>query len=345
MHQKAFLKPKLHTDTQPTGISQSEDEDKAEEESDRTDIDAEDPTFVPDPDDMEDDPSGHEDGSSSDPDNEFTTAFAKTKGAKFKKSLAKAIQKNKMKDRENPAKSKTDSLAVYVINSWFKRLGSNKTYTHIHMCWLYDRLFKTATCIKRDMLLLWNPFLPLIACNAFLDYHFRHSLEKKATKVEKIVLEANKAKCQLAVFRLLMKRTCSMVSTEILDIIEEEGMDTKQFIKCITNLDSRMGTDSLLNSDSIMCHRSPFVCLAYSRFGACLNETRVLDGKERTCGGRHLCLTHGCRNNRAHPTALCTNPETDNLGIKTHSFVKRNTRFALKRGPGTKKPKIKKEGK
>ena len=243
--------------------------------------------------------------------------------------ITKAFVKNTKKTIHNPAKRKADSFAVYVINSWYRSNGPNKIYTHVHMCWLYDKFYRASTCNKREMLLLWNPFLPFIASIAFLDYEFRH-LSKKKTNSQLMTHEANIATCQIAIFKTLMRYTCTSVSTKIMDIIEETNMESNLFVQRISALHKSMSHRSQLNGDSILCPKSPFICMGYTIHGICPKKKREIPKEKQQCSGRHLCLTEHCRNVRSHPTIQC------NHGQHVPSNCKTDKRTYVTKGPMTK---------
>ena len=242
------------------------------------------------------------------------------------KTLLKSINSNKLKSREDVSKSRSDSMTVHCLNeyhrvcslstvharhtSFAQHNGEHKLQSAVRLGELFDRRYSATQCTKRDQLWVYHPFLALYAVHAFLTYGGDAAVEKKVAK-EKVILREFEAIS--LVFGMLSRREVEAVNERVIDLIDEHKMVPSELVSRLRTLESMMGRHTLLHPESVLCHRAPNVCLAFSRHELCSHEQQPTTDANRLCGGRHICVTPSCSNRRGHCTPRCSVPNDDHM--------------------------------
>ena len=221
----------------------------------------------------------------------------------------------------------------------FQRNGEHKLYSQVRLSELFDRRYSATQCTKRDQLWIHHPYLALYAAKVFLMFGGDAKVVKKITKKMAELLQGQAA---TVILLLLSRREVHAVNERVIDIIDEDDMQLVELVPRLRELGQQMKTNTFLTHESVLCHRSPNICVSFSRYVICSHEQPSGEASPavRACGGRHLCLTPGCTNRRAHATPQCSVPNSDNMGHTAVVAVRNSINFRhrpMGRGNGSRR--------
>ena len=209
----------------------------------------------------DDDSSSSDDDSSNSTSEPHDATFWETLEGKHGKSaykkLKKSIKRNRRRNLDTSKKSKSDSMAIHSLNQMHRSCSDHRAQDKVRMGEYYDRPFSATHCVKRDLVITWNPYIPLALVEAFL---------RKGPRSKKPTTDALELEVALAlqvVWNLLRYREGTALTDRIFDIIDEEDMKPKHLLERLKELHTRMGSDTLLTHDSVLCHRAPNTCYSY----------------------------------------------------------------------------------